>query len=70
MRATQTETYSEDGAFTRVQDPHQLVFAGREDLRAVSVPTGAVNEVRVNSVDPHHGLAPCHVPKDNHVIAA
>lgn len=63
-------THVENGALARVQHSQGLIFAGGEDLGAVSVPAGAVDEVSVNAVDPHHGLPAGHVPQDHHVIAA
>ena len=63
-------TYSDDGALAGVQHPQHLVLAGREDLGAVPVPAGAVDEVGVDGVDPHHRLAARHVPQDDHVVTA
>lgn len=64
------ETYNDDGALAWVQHPHGLVLAGGENLGAVLVPAGAVDEVRVNTVDPHHCLPTSHIPQDHHVITA
>lgn len=64
------ETYMEDGALARVQHPQGLVLAGGENPGAVTVPAGAVDEVGVHAVDPHHRVATSHVPQDHHVIAA
>lgn len=64
------ETYKEDGALARVQHPHGLVLAGGENPGAVPVPAGAVDEVSVHAVDPHHRFATSHVPQDHHVITA
>lgn len=64
------ETYDEDGALAWVQYPHGLVLAGGENLGAVPVPAGAVDEVGVYGVDPHHRLPTGHVPQDHHVITA
>lgn len=67
---SEEETYDEDGALAWVEHSHGLVLAGREDLGAVPVPAGAVDEVSVHGVDPHHGLPASHVPQDHHVITA
>lgn len=64
------ETYIEDGALARVQHPQGLVLAGGENPGAVPVPAGAVDEVSVHGVDPHHRVATSHVPQDHHVITA
>ena len=64
------KTYSDDSALARVQQPHGLVLAGGEDLGAVPVPAGAVDDISVHGVDPHCCLATGHVPQDHHVIAA
>lgn len=62
-------THKENGALARVQNPQSLVFAGGEDLGAVPVPAGAVDEVGVHAVEPHHRLPAHHVPQDHHVVA-
>lgn len=64
------ETYNEDGALAWVQHSQALVLAGGENLGAVPVPAGAVDEVSVYAVDPHHRLPTSHVPQDHHVITA
>lgn len=64
------DTHNEDGALAWVQHTHGLVLAGGENLGAVPVPAGAVDEVGVNAVHPHHGLPAGHVPQDQHVVAA
>lgn len=66
----EAETYNEDGALAWVQDSHSLVLAGGENLGAVAVPAGAVDEVGVYAVDPHHWLPTSHVPQDHHVVTA
>lgn len=56
----------DDSSGPRVDDSHLLVLAGGEQLRAVPVPTSAVDDVRV-AVDVHQNLAHTHVP-DGHLI--
>lgn len=64
------ETYKEHGAFAWVQHTQGFVFAGGENPGSVHVPAGAVDEVGVHAVDPHHRLPTSHVPQNHHVIAA
>ena len=62
--------YRDHGALAWVQDTQGLVLAGGQDLGAVPVPAGAVDEVCVDRVHPHHLLPAGHVPQDQHVVTA
>lgn len=70
LRWSEEDTHGENGALAWVQHTQGLVFAGGENLGAVPVPAGAVDEVSVHAVDPHHRLGARHVPQDHHVIAS
>lgn len=69
-RRSEEETHNENGALAWIQHTQSLVFAGGENLGAVPVPAGAVDEVSVHAVNPHHRLGARHVPQDHHVITA
>lgn len=63
-------THIDYGALAGVKHSQFLVLAGSEDLRAVSVPAGAVDQIRVHWVNADHCLSTSHVPQDDHVITA
>lgn len=67
-RTEERHSYSDNGCLAGVKQTDLLVFAGGEDLCAISVPAGAVDEVRVLGVHPHHCLPTGHIPQDHHII--
>ena len=69
-RGPSAAPHRDHGALAGVQDTQGLVLAGGQDLGAVPVPAGAVDEVGVHGVHPHHLLSAGHVPQDQYVVAA
>lgn len=64
------KTYMEDGALAWVQHTQSFVLARGQNPGAVPVPAGAVDQISVYAVDPHHRFPARHVPQDHHVITA
>ena len=59
----------DDTALAWVDDAHLLVFAHGDEARAVPVPAGRVDQVRV-AVDDQRRFRRGHVPHHHHVVPA